>query len=265
MLCNETPSSNCEQIKPTKLATKVAVSHFIFHLGQEGLQQVARPRIDSDREDNRTSAPVLSETVCPQHKRFRGASLDVPEVSNLKIEEVKPLSEKSDVSHEHILGGNSHTSGDSTSEDTLSINKSLNSSPEAIACQPLLEKIEVSKSKYQTFLIDSVAGLSGNEKLREYPCLLNEENSKFFVLLGDTEFSLFSKSTFMNLCNFAEKNGASSVVLLLDREHAQKSQYRRMFKVIDAERLCKDEAEALLAEGKKSCVQETTFYEVELI
>lgn len=70
--------------------------------------------------------------------------------------------------------------------------------------------------------------------------------------LADTDLSVFTKDTFMNLCNFAEKHNAKDVVFLLDREHKQKNEYRRMFRVIDAKRLGTDNVTSLLKQDSTS-------------
>lgn len=44
----------------------------------------------------------------------------------------------------------------------------------------------------------------------------------------------------MNLANLADQKGAKEMFLLLNKDHAQLSQYKRMFKVIDAERVTRD-------------------------
>lgn len=69
------------------------------------------------------------------------------------------------------------------------------------------------------YAIDVQAGLAGTETLHQYPCVLAKRPKQFFVWLGTTDFALFSKSTFMNLCNFAEGAGAQSVTFLLAAEH----------------------------------------------
>lgn len=62
--------------------------------------------------------------------------------------------------------------------------------------------------------------------------------SSLLVWLADTDIAIFSKSTFMNLCKFAEEQlGAKKLVFVLNAKHVQKKQYRSMFKVIDAERV----------------------------
>jgi hypothetical protein len=55
------------------------------------------------------------------------------------------------------------------------------------------------------------------------------------VWLGDTSLTAFTKHTFLNLCDFAEDNKATDVIFLLDYNHAQKKEFKRMFEVVDAE------------------------------
>lgn len=90
------------------------------------------------------------------------------------------------------------------------------------ACEPLVAQLDLTQGEYKRFVVDSCAGLLGSDTLRQYPCLMDYANSKFYVWLSDTDFALFTKSTFMNLCNFAENHGATKVLLLLDTQHAQK-------------------------------------------
>ena len=72
-------------------------------------------------------------------------------------------------------------------------------------------------------LFDVCAGLSGSETLCQYPCIFETESARFFVWLGDTDISLFTKSTFMNLSNFAESAGAKSINFLVFHTHRQKN------------------------------------------
>lgn len=131
------------------------------------------------------------------------------------------------------------------------------------ACAPLCDLIAADDQ--QIFVIDSIAGLSGNQMVRQYPCLLDKKTGAFFVLLGDAAFSLFSKSTFMNLCTFAEDHGAKTIVLILDRFHEQKREYRRMFKVIDAVRMKKAEATSHLKLHRQLAgVNELAFFKMSL-
>lgn len=131
------------------------------------------------------------------------------------------------------------------------------------ACATLVNIVKADNS--QIFVIDSVAGLTGNQMVRQYPCLLNKEDGKFYVLLGDADISLFSKSTFMNLCNFAENQSAKSMVLMLNRDHDQKNAYRRMFKVLDALRMKEAQVTPLLkADQQVEAVSEFSFHMMEL-
>ena len=74
----------------------------------------------------------------------------------------------------------------------------------------------LTKETARRFVFDACAGLSGTETLNQYPCIYEETSRRFFVWLGDTDFALFTKSTFMNLSNFAEfEVGASTITFLV--------------------------------------------------
>ena len=93
-------------------------------------------------------------------------------------------------------------------------------------------------------------------------------SGRFYVWLADTDIALFTKSTFMNLCDFAEKQDAKKVLILIDAQHVQKKQYKSMFEVIDAKRLGSNQVKMLI-EGQdrlaaKALLQNTTFYELAL-
>ncbi len=60
---------------------------------------------------------------------------------------------------------------------------------------------------HQLYDIDSRVGLNGSRSFWSFPCLKDEENMRFFVLLGDLTIDKFTKTTYLNLVNFAEKNG----------------------------------------------------------
>lgn len=116
--------------------------------------------------------------------------------------------------------------------------------------------------------MDSCAGLIGSETLCQFPCLLDEETNSFYVQLGDTDFALFTKSTFMNLCNFAEGKGASKVLFTVDSQHRQIKQYKSMFQVIDAHKLRSNSLKKLIdgndRQVAKKILETTSFYELEL-
>lgn len=166
--------------------------------------------------------------------------------------------------------GVSNTRGnDSTSDDTASsgsVESDLKSIDEA--CGPLVSQLALEKGKFKRFVVDSCAGLLGSETLRQYPCLMDFASGRFYVWLADTDFALFTKSTFMNLCNFAENQGADKLLLLIDAQHTQKKQYKSMFQVIDAHKLGSNQVKMLI-EGQdrlaaKALLEKTAFYELEL-
>jgi len=43
---------------------------------------------------------------------------------------------------------------------------------------------------------------------------LEETNKRFFVWLGDVTIDKLTKSTFMNLANFADERGATKMVMI---------------------------------------------------
>lgn len=93
-------------------------------------------------------------------------------------------------------------------------------------------------------------------------------SDRFYVWLADTDIALFTKSTFMNLCDFAEKHGALKVLILIDANHAQKKQYKSMFQVIDACKLGSNQVKMLIENqdrlAAKAVLQKTNFYELVL-
>jgi len=99
--------------------------------------------------------------------------------------------------------------------------------------------VNVQEDAYRLFEFDSRVGLNASQTHHSFPCLFNEEKKVFYVLLGNATIDKFTKSTFMNLANFAEKSGAKQIVLVQQREHEQKDQFRKLFKVMDAKRVGK--------------------------
>jgi len=83
-------------------------------------------------------------------------------------------------------------------------------------CRPITSMIpSCKKEATRKYLFDVCAGLSGQETLNQFPCVYEPSSHRFFVWLGDLDFSLFSKSSFMNLCNFSEGLGASAITFLI--------------------------------------------------
>jgi hypothetical protein len=48
---------------------------------------------------------------------------------------------------------------------------------------------------------------------------MDAAREKFFVWMGDVPLDRFTKTTFLNLVNFAEKAGAKQMILTINREH----------------------------------------------
>lgn len=136
-------------------------------------------------------------------------------------------------------------------------------------CKPMISLMPNMPNSTRKFLFDACAGLSGSETLSQYPCVFEAESARFFVWLGDTDLSLFTKSTFMNLSNFAESAGARSVIFLVFHAHRQKNQYKSLFRVIDARRLRTEALRDLIGGGIErsavKCILATIlFYELAL-
>ena len=72
------------------------------------------------------------------------------------------------------------------------------------------------------FELDSRVGLNGCQSNWSFSSVFDSQSKKFFVWLGDVAIEKFTKTTFLNLVNFAEKTGAKEVVLVMYREHQQK-------------------------------------------
>ena len=119
------------------------------------------------------------------------------------------------------------------------------------------------------YFFDACAGLSGSESVSEYPCILDPQTARFYIWLGDTDLALFTKSTFMNLSNFAESAGARTVIFLIFHAHRQMPQFKNLFRVIGAQRLHTDAIRDLIGGGidrqsAKSILAATLFYELAL-
>ena len=87
-------------------------------------------------------------------------------------------------------------------------------------CKPMTSIMRGLPPETTTKIVfDLSGGLSGSEVLKHYPCLFEERSARFFVWLGDADFAYFTRSTFMNLCNFAEGAGARTITFLVYHEH----------------------------------------------
>ena len=86
----------------------------------------------------------------------------------------------------------------------------------------LTKMVKADETSVKLYEFNARVGLNGSHCQWSFPCLLNEENMCFFVWLGDVTIDKFTKTTFMNLDAFAEKAGATKMVFIQDRDHAQK-------------------------------------------
>jgi hypothetical protein len=106
--------------------------------------------------------------------------------------------------------------------------------------------LRLDKSQVTNFEIDSRVGISGATTCWKFPCVYDDSTEKFFVWMGDVTIDKFTKTTFLNLVNFAQNLGATNMVLIMNREHAQKDQFQKLFKVLDAHRLSKRSMQELM-------------------
>ena len=67
---------------------------------------------------------------------------------------------------------------------------------------------------HKLYDIDSRVGLNGSKSLWSFACLHDEEHARFFVSIGDITLDKFTKTTFMNLTNFAEKLNCKEMILV---------------------------------------------------
>ena len=126
--------------------------------------------------------------------------------------------------------------------------------------KPILQILNV--GSFSSFVINSQAGLAGTTTVATYPCILTA--SRFFVWLGSTSISVFDKSTFMNLTNLAEKEGAKEMYLVLERLNPHKQNFRKMFRVIDAERLTAAQTQELIKKDLLPRALDVEFYKISL-
>lgn len=82
--------------------------------------------------------------------------------------------------------------------------------------------LKVAEGKAKLFELDSRVGLNGSQSHWSFPCLQDEASKNFFVFLGDLSIDKLTKTTFLNLVNFAEKANAQKLILIQDRDHKQK-------------------------------------------
>lgn len=175
------------------------------------------------------TAPPLTQSVVGEREKVPElTSLIQPDYFNKLLKDPDELSPDKDCSSE-----DSETQSDTSSNDSIEHEASV---------KPIIDILNV--SSFNSFVINSQAGLSGTTTIATYPCVLTA--TKFFVWLGATSITVFDKSTFMNLANLAEKEGATDMYLILERSNQHKQNFRKMFRVIDAERLTSPQTQELI-------------------
>jgi hypothetical protein len=91
-----------------------------------------------------------------------------------------------------------------------------------IDCPNFQQLFKVSEEKVKLFDLNSRIGLNGSKSHCNFSCMQDEETKRFIVWIGDISIEKFTKTTFMNLVNFAEKSGCTKMILVQNRDHSQK-------------------------------------------
>lgn len=78
----------------------------------------------------------------------------------------------------------------------------------------MTKMINASEDRIKLYELDSRVGLNGSQCLESFPCLMDDEHHRFYVWIGDITIDKFTKTTFLNIVAFAEKAGASSLILI---------------------------------------------------
>lgn len=128
--------------------------------------------------------------------------------------------------------------------------------------QFMVQLFRITEGTAKNFELDSRVGLNGAQVCWSFPCVFDEQRKTFFVYIGDITIECFTKTTFLNLTNFAENMGATKVILMQPRDHVQKGKppgiisqwyivnFQKLFKVLDAERVSKRGMQDLMGEDK---------------
>jgi hypothetical protein len=72
----------------------------------------------------------------------------------------------------------------------------------------MIEILKLKEGSYKLYDIDSRVGLNGSKCFSQFQCLHDEDSQRFYVWMGGMTIDKFTKTTFLNLVNFAEKAGA---------------------------------------------------------
>lgn len=129
----------------------------------------------------------------------------------------------------------------------------------------MMQLFQIRDSQAKHFELDSRVGLNGSKTCWSFPCVLDEAREKFFVWLGDITIDRFTKTTFLNLANFAESNGAKQMVFVQFRDHVQKVQFQKLFKVLDANRVSKRGMQELMGNDRlEDNIEKYAVYKIDL-
>lgn len=142
----------------------------------------------------------------------------------------------------------SHDSASTEEEGCQGIHFSLTHLIQIDLSLTMMSLLQCKDEQAKYFDIESKVGLTGSQTCWSFPCIYDEAREKFFVWMGDVTIDRFTKTTFLNLVSFAENQGAKQMVLLCNREHPQKDQFQRLYKVLDAERVSKRGMKELMGE-----------------
>ena len=84
----------------------------------------------------------------------------------------------------------------------------------------MLNMIQADKDDFKLFELDSRVGLSAADHFQSFACLFQESAKRFYVMLSDITVDKFTKSIFLNIVSFAQRQGAQELVLIQNRDHA---------------------------------------------
>lgn len=63
-------------------------------------------------------------------------------------------------------------------------------------------------------MLEHRAGLNGSQCLSSTQCLFDEVKKNFYVWIVDSSIDKFTRSTLLNIVDFAEKKGAKNLIFI---------------------------------------------------
>lgn len=90
------------------------------------------------------------------------------------------------------------------------------------SCEIMLNMLPLSSDQFRLFELGSKVGLNGSLYLENFPCLFDINDQRFYVFLGEAKIDKFTKSTYLNMANLAQKQGAECLIFIQERDHSQK-------------------------------------------